>query len=633
SYLAGKGVAARVFSLNIKHGGRSKAIWPVRVGRELNESITRIMEECLPKQQAGLLAGILTGNREGLGDTVKDAFSAAGLTHIMAVSGANVAFIVLPLTFLLKKIKVPLKIANIMIICFLVVFIFITGFEPSVLRAVIMAVFILTAQLLRRDSDILTVIAASALVLLLASPYMLYNIGFQLSYSATIALVLLFNDVKKLVSFRFIPEFLSSVLAATITAQLGVLPLTLLYFNRVSVVSLLTNLLVVPLIEIVTVTGMIMAVSGHIHLMLAQLPGYVNCTLLSFILYVVKLSYKLPFAVLTTATPPLFAVMAYYPVVYFAMKRGPSYFAGMKPSKILRHIAVALLLLLIFFVGIQNLTPEKLEVVFLDVGEGDCTFIRSANGSLMLIDGGGSTNPLRESGIGDSTVLPFLLDNGVTSMEAVLATHGHADHTQGLETVLERLPVKNLILPEIQDVEAPAGGFGELLKIAEEKGVKVSYCSEGDEIRLDSETKLKVLNPGINETSLSSGALNNTSLVVKLLYADVSILFTGDAGTAVEERLLKKRTELDVDIIKIAHHGSVTATGFEFLEAVSPLAAIISVGRNNFGHPSQKVLQNVGDSGAILLRTDECGAVMLEVTDGTFLNKNSEIRIKRMVSQ
>jgi competence protein ComEC len=297
-YLAQKGVAARLFTMEIERTGRVKTYSLTETGINIRNRIVYVIERSLPEQQAGLLNGMLIGYREGLTSEVQEAFTDSGLTHIMAVSGANTAFIALPVAFLLKKLRVPTNLADILLICFLIMFVFITGFEASVLRAVAMASLFIIGRILMRDTDTITLIAFSALILLIYNPYMMFNIGFQLSYGATLSLVTMFNYVKKLLEHKFIPPVIREILAATLTAQLGVLPITLYYFNRISIISLLSNLLVVPLLEIITIGGMLMAVFGQFFIAFSKFLGIINNILLTFILYVVKYSSQVPFAVI-----------------------------------------------------------------------------------------------------------------------------------------------------------------------------------------------------------------------------------------------------------------------------------------------------------------------------------------------
>ena len=219
-----------------------------------------------------------------------------------------------------------------------------------------------------------------------------------------------------------------------------------------------------------------------------------------------------------------------------------------------------------------------------------------------------------------------MLDSGICSLDAVIATHPHSDHIQGLGDVLKGLGTKRLIIPSIEN----DAGFEELLSTAGSKNIPVTRCSEGDRIRLDDRTVMQVLNPPGNWPG-DEESFNNASLVLKLSYGHTSILFTGDVEAEVEERIVSSGTEdnidvslLDVDVLKVAHHGSAYSSGKAFLDAVDPQAAIISVGRNNFGHPSEKVLNLLKESNVECFRTDECGAVVLK-SDG------SSIKIRRTV--
>lgn len=613
-YLAQKGVSASVFvSGGIAVGEGHDGFFLIKAGQAVKGRIVDIIDRSLPRQQAGLLNGMLIGYREGLSQEVTDAFSDAGLTHIMAVSGANIVFLILPLAFLFKRLKLGNRTSGILIIAFLVFFIFIAGFEPSVLRAVVMASVILVAGMLNRETDVYTTIAFAAVLLLTVSPYMLFDAGFLLSFAATLSLVLFYNNIKKLVTCRFIPSSVAAILAATLAAQLGVLPVTLAYFNRVSLISVLSNLLAVPLLEFITILGMFMAILGQIHIFFSQVLGYINCVLLSAVLYITKISSGIPFASITTVTPPMAAIVLYYSSLWFFLWYRPLKNIRLKPVHIGAPAAVAALLL-----TVPLLIPGRLEVVFLDVGQGDSSFIQTCTGKNILLDGGGSTDPNIVSKVGEETVAPFLLDRGVTALEAVIASHAHTDHIEGLYTVLEQFRVKELIIPRMENEEE----FSKLLKLAADRKVGVIRCGRGDRIRLDAKTSVDVLSP--SPAMSSNTSLNNTSLVLKLHYGTADVLFTGDAEAEAERDMLEGGIPLDAEVLKVGHHGSSTSTGREFLEKVGPSAAVISVGRNNFGHPSPVTLELLEEKGVQVFRTDECGAVVLT-------SRGRDVRLKRTV--
>lgn len=608
SYLAQQGVSGTIFAKpeSIISTSINKGNILVKTGLMLRGKIVNVIKKSMPPEQAGLLNGMLIGYREGLSEEVQKAFSNSGLTHIMAVSGANVAFLVIPMIFLLRKVlKLRQKTSNIIVIGILVVFVYITGVQPSVLRAVLMAIVILIGQILRREADVYTTISFSAMLLLLSSPSMLYNIGFQLSYVATLSLVLFYKNIKEAIKLKYLPELISDVLAATLAAQVGVLPITVLYFNNVSIISVVTNVLVIPVVELITILGSIMAVVGQLNIFLSQILGYFNSPLLTFVLFVTKTASNVPFAVLRVTTPSLLLVFIYYGCLLFFMWYKPMKKVIVKPAYYLATVIV-----LIVILGLTFFTPKKLEVVFIDVGEGDSIFIRTYSGKAILIDGGGYNELLNPgTNIGDSVVIPFLLDYGVSHLDLVIATHGHDDHIQGLEAVLNSFPVKGLIIPDIADIAS----YDKITNISLSKHIKTNVCQEGDIIRLDDQTYFNVVFP--NKGWSSEDTLNNCSLVLKLHYKSNSILFTGDMQKEVEQILLSEGLNLHADVLKVAHHGSPYSTTSEFLKAVNPKVAIISVGKNTFGHPAPSTLERLSQSNVKVYRTDKSGAVIL-TSDG-----------------
>ncbi len=605
-YLASVGISGRVYlhgASDIQVSGKKGGGYLYKTGYAIKNKVIDIISSSLDKNQAGLLEGMLIGYKDGLDENAFKAFSKAGLTHIMVASGMNIAFIIMPFTFIFKKLRLSNFKANIITIFILILFVFVTGFSASVVRAVIMGIIILAGRIIMREPEIYTSISASALIILIINPYTLFDIGFQLSFGATLSLVLFYPRIKSFTEGKYIPNVVSDTLAATVAAQLGVIPVTLYYFNNFSTFSIISNILVVPLVEFVTIIGFIMVFTGLLNIYLAVIIGYINNTFLSFILFITEVTAKIPFSLLKLPTPTLGMVLFYYLFIIYMFK-GRNYF---KAKKYTKHLKRAVVILTIIIFGAKALIPNPLEITFLDVGQGDSAFIKTAHGTKILIDGGGrEANSKSKFDIGESVMIPYILDRGTKKVDIVIASHGHSDHTEGLEAVLRELSVGTVIVPETD-----GKGFGKINSICKDKNISIIKCKQGDRINLDNETVLEVLNPlPYKIDSIAQEDLNESSLVLKLVYKNAKVLFTGDSGLPSEERMLQQGLDLKADIIKVGHHGSPGSSSKDYIMAVKPKYGIIPVGRNNFGHPSQFVIDTFENQGARLFRTDESGAVI-----------------------
>ncbi|MDP4182764.1 MAG: DNA internalization-related competence protein ComEC/Rec2 [Bacillota bacterium] len=609
-YLYKSGISASLFARfdNIEKGNSNNGNFLVKAGLDVRKRIIDTVKRSLPSEQAALMNGMLIGFTSDMNDETTGAFSDAGLSHLMAVSGMNVAFIVFPLMFVFKRLKLSQKVSNIAIIGVLIIFIFITGFSPSVARAVIMAIIMLSGQLIRKETDVYTSISFAAILLLLYNPYTLFDIGFQLSFCATLSLVLFYKNIKNKLNYKFLPSFVADVLAATLAAQVGVIPISALYFNKISVISVVSNLVVVPLVELITIIGIIMVIIGQFNIFLAQMIGLIDNAFLSFILFVTKVSSSLPFAVVKIATPSVTIIILYYIAILFFLWYKPNYNVKLK----YRWYAAFISMVILVF-GINYFIPRDLEVVFIDVGQGDSELIKTSSGKTVLIDGGGFASKTDfKHNMGDYTVVPFLYDYGVTKLDIVISTHSDDDHLQGLLSVLKDIKADSLIIPKGADLKP----YKVLLDIADTEKVKTMEFNSGDFIDLDGQTKLQFINP-IEGVQLTNPE-NNGCIVAKLIYKNIKVLFTGDMEKEMEKILLNEKEDVKSDVLKVAHHGSSTSTSEDFLRAVGPEVAVISVGKNNsFGHPSKAVLKRLEDNGVKMFRTDMEGTIIMKTNGDT----------------
>lgn len=596
-YLAQKGVYGTVFinqdDLIILKTKQKASIYKsaLLVKNRIIDSINRNFS----KKHASLLNAMMIGYKNDLDDDLRNSMERAGIVHIMAVSGMHAAFIMIPFYMLFYLIRCNKKTANFIMIFLLIFYAYITGFTASVTRAVIMAVIVLTARLINRESDILTSVSLAALLILVNNPYSIYGVGFQLSFSATLAIIFLHKKLRSIIKNINLPKFFKDYFTVSASAQIGLIPLTAFYFNTISVIALLLNIIVIPIVQVVIFLGLFMVIFAQFSSVLTSILSFIIKSLLNVLINITEFSAEIPLSCIKVITPSLLIILLYYLVLLFIVYRKKLH------DKIKQVIILSSVFILIL-ICIQNI-PYGLEVIFLDVGQGDSIFIKTNSSRNILIDGGGDE--------GERIVPDFLLDYGVNRVDVVVATHAHDDHIKGLIPVLRDFRVGCLILPGNSDIEA----FESITEIAESKSIPIAVCYNGGYIKADKKTCFRILNPFM-DYKISKSAFNNSSLVLKLKYGFSKFLFTGDIESETENMLIYNKINMKSDILKIAHHGSDTSTTELFIEAVSPAAGIISVGRNHFGNPSKNVMKRLKENNIKTYRTDKDGAVIIK-TNGS----------------
>lgn len=602
NYLFSKKISATlsVNESNIKKTGFEKNLHVKRFGLNLRQYILTSLESNLSDEKAALIGAMLTGYRGNLTQSMENAFSASGLTHIMAVSGANLAFLIFPLLCLFSIAGFDRKVSAIIAIPFIFLYILVTGMESSVLRASVMAVLLLLARALYRKVELINSVAIAVFILLFINPFMFFDVGFQLSVGATLGLGILYKRVRSIFSSK-VPGFISETVAATISAQAAVLPLLIMYFNKVSLISLFSNLLVVPVTGFATCLGAIYIIAFSIHPFFGEIIGYALEGVLHFILVVAETCASPEWAEVYMHHWNYWFIILYYTLIFLWGFFGISFFRYNK-SKV---IVIAFILGLILF--IQGVAPVQLKVIFTDVGQGDCILIQTPEGKNYLIDGGGTNNEEETGYYGRQIILPMLMHEKIPHIDMALVTHAHTDHMAGVLTLIEIFHVKSVGLPQYPKAELD---FSKLIDLCSEKDIPVFFFKEGDTIPMDSETTFEVLNPPSEK--IPYGNLNNISICGMLWHKDLSILFTGDIEEEAEKYLLKYGNNIDCDILKVAHHGGKESTSADFLNLAKPEAAIISVGRNNYGHPSDEVIERLLLNQTRVYTTEKCGAVIVK---------------------
>ena len=573
----------------------------ISAGISTRQSIIEIVNKFLNKDTAPLLNGILIGHRQDIATSEQEAFRRAGLTHIMAVSGAHVAFFIFPLLAILKWVGFKRRYIYIVIMLLLWVFVFVTGFSPSVLRAVIMANIVFFAKIIKRETDFFSSISFTAMLLLIFNPFNVFRVSFLLSFAATLSIVMFYSKIKRILNFKYLPDILKSILAVTISAQIGIIPITAYFFNSVQLISIITNTLVFPIVGIVHFSGLMLVLLGSLSFPgTFFVAGFVEL-LLYFILIVTRTFASFDYALINVMTPNIFFIILYC-LFFVLLYNFPRFF---KKNKL--FVGTSLGSVVILFI-LFKLLLSPLEVVFLDVGQGDSIFVRTPKGKNVLIDGGGFATG-GESDMGKNVVIPFLYHKGVRKIDIMFCSHAHADHLLGLISVIEEFRVDNLVLP------SEGGGFEDLKLLAKNKNINVLKVTKGDIIEVDGDSVFKIFHPEFGKDR--EQGKNYNSIVKKLLHKDSRFLFTGDMYASTENKVLRDGFNVSSDVLKVSHHGSDTSSEGVFLDSVAPSVAVIKVGRNNFyGHPTPKVLDRLYSRGIKVYRTDLDGAIIMSVRGG-----------------
>ena len=553
----------------------------------------------------GFLTAEFTGDKSLLPESDYVAMQETGLAHIFAVSGLHCAFLVTLLSLLIPPTRRRTLCAVASAV--LVFYMLLTGLSPSVARACVMQLFLLSAPLFRRGSDPLTSLAAALTVILLVNPYAVGSVSLQLSFAATLGMVLLSGRLYK--SFtawyggrnravRAALSFPAANLAATLGALVFTAPLTAYYFNILSLVAPLAGLLAVPAAGYAFMSAFVSALLGLVWTPLGHLAGYVPLLLVKYILWAAHLLLAVPYHAVYFTNVYLRVWLLYVYAAFIGCAVTPD---GKRKYALASALTV-LTLAACLWLNSRWQQYGAFRAAVLDVGQGESVALCSGS-EAALVDCG-SSNSYVDAG---SVAADALQSAGIRRLSAVIVTHYHADHTNGLTEVLTRLPVDTLYLPDIED---EYGVRDRLVSLAAHQGADVVFVTEPTRIALG-EAVLTVYPP-----LLTTGDLNEQGLTALATAGDFDLLITGDMAGQTEQLLAQTYPLPDVEVLVVSHHGSRYSSDESFLRAVTPDNAVISVGDNRYGHPAEETLRRLQAVGAAVWRTDQQGSIRITVNGG-----------------
>lgn len=544
-------------------GSKSLSMLPYILKNKMNSELLSI-----DKAGGAFIAGLLSGYDNELSFEDKNNFDSLGISHILAVSGFNLGIIYMFTKRILGKLNARLRYSLILCICFF--YSALTGFEPSIFRAFVMIAVLITAKLLNRSYDTLHGITLSALIMLLYNSYYIFNIGFLLSYAATYGIIMFKNEICDRLPqiFRAVKDEASVGIAAFLTT----FPAVVWYKGYVSVITILINILVSPLIAFLTLLGF--GVSLLYTILGTGILFYPVTFMGRLFLYLVDFVSKLNVQ-LYTGQPGIVFIIVYY--LFILIIFGYIDISRLKVNKkIVYSVCMAVICITLFYRG------RELKVHFINVGQGDSIFIETPDGHAILID----TGPEYKNYISSrDKVLPYIRRKGYNRIDVLLITHFHMDHAGGLDYLFDNVEIDNFIVHEVP-----------------KKNYKSSICvSKGDVIEIG-DVNMEVLLPSEAEDNMEDR--NENCIVLKLVYKDFTMLLTADAESRDLESLYG-----NYDIFKVSHHGSSISFSDKMILNSNIGAAIISVGKNSFGHPSGEVIRKLEDRGIEVYRTDMNGDI------------------------
>jgi competence protein ComEC len=550
--------------------------------------------------QGAVVEALLLGERGRMEPEYSQSLQQAGIYHLFAISGAHIAIISFLLFSFFRLLGLPNRVSYSLLILFLTFFAFLVEGRPSVLRATIMAIAFLLGKLIWRNVDLLNTLSMSAFVLLFFNPFNLFSLGFQLTFGATLSIILFFPKITK-----FLPKLplrISEIFALSLTAQLGVLPLIALNFNRVTFASLLLNFAAIPLVGVIMAFGYMFLISSLTVSLIAEILSRLIHILIDLLMAISHILDPFPAMSYRIPSPPLFVLLGYY--LFLAIFLLPH---RIKKQKLVTGFGFAVIFVLLVTYPFSS-HSRTLKLTFIDVGQGDSILVEFPGRNTMLVDGGGM--PDESFDIGERIVSSFLWKKGIKKIDYLVLTHAHPDHMNGLKAVMRNFKVK-----EFWEAFSPQENesYSELKRLITRRTV-CRRTFRGHENNID-DVEIEVLNPSRSDPYVFR-VHNNHSVVLRIVYGQTSFLLTGDIGKAVEEELERVIPTLQSQVLKSPHHGSDSSSSEDFLKAVAPQIVVICVGKGNvYNLPHRSVLGRYEQYKAKIYRTDQVGAVELS-SDG-----------------
>jgi len=637
SKLDGTLYATKVLSIRASENKINLLEWLIRLRMKWSEIILASLGE----EDGGLLSALLLGERHLIDPDTRILYQKSGIGHILAISGLHISFIGLAFLQLFRLLRIPIPLAVVLSVILLLLYVLMVGLTPSTIRALVMFGLKMGAILSGKRYDLPTSLGISSVIVLLWRPKALFHTGFQFSFVAVLGLILWYPllmkyskplikaldprmrsmEIRLSTSLPFLTHnkqrqclrYVLQAFAANLSITLFILPILLYHFYEFSSYTIWINLLILPLLTIVIACGLLGSCAFVFFPSLANVIFAICRIIFSYYDVLSRMFLAIPGSRIVTGQPRLWQVFGYYGcflVAYFILRIELDRDEKQKKNlHLMSSLVLAVTSILLIFLPVHSMS-SSLSITMMDVGQGDGIHIRTPHGSNYLIDGGS----LDIKQVGIYRMEPYLLSQGVTSLEYVFISHDDEDHHNGIIDLIRNrkygVRIQNVVLPP---KEYWKDGLHEIFELAIEQHITVYIMGQGDLVE-DRDVLIQCLAP---KSQQYYSSVNNSSMILSLQYKDFTMLLTGDMEQE-SERDIVNHTELNsYDVLKVAHHGSKTSSSSTFLELIKPRISLISSGvENRFGHPHIEVLERLVENESLVLQTNERGAIQIMVKDG-----------------
>lgn len=627
----GKIEAGTIEVINSDYSGIRQGLYELRM--EIIERLEKLCSDnngifSIINNKNGIFGAIILGDKTDLDSDIKELYSVSGIAHILAISGLHISFIGMAIYRLLRR-RFRFLFSAAVSIPVVLSFGIMSGFGISTIRAIIMFILKIIGEVLGRKYDAITAISLAGLVLLVQNPFVVCNSGFQMSFGAIIAIVLILPIVEEILNTD---NKIIKVLSANFTISLVMNPILAWNYYELPTFSFLLNIVVVPLMSVVIVSSIAGIFCSYIMFGFGKAVIFPGCGILELYTFLCNIINKISVASIVVGQPKVTIIIVYYAillVVLFGLKNiRTKYTRAEKERNIIKKETGLVLekkakkerrikgqnvkLRLACIVGflllnclIYYIPNQGFYITFINVGQGDGILIHGDNGTKVMVDGGSTS----EKQVAKNCIVPYLKAEGIGTIDYSIITHTDKDHISGILEILEnnnsnRIRIKNLVMP---DINMKDDTYNELIEKAKLKKINVLYIKKGDTLSLG-KTKIKCIYP---ETTTTASDKNDYCTVLSVKNKTSKILLTGDISKEIEEKI-KDDIEENYTVLKVAHHGSNYSSSEKFLKKVNPKYSIISVGKNNsYGHPGNETMERLRKQGGVIYRTDEKGGITI----------------------